>query len=58
MQQSDIKRILTKDYGWPDDFRQEEWGNNYKRVWEEARIREADRVEHGTGAWASVERNH
>lgn len=52
-----MKRILEEDYGWPQNFRREDWGNDCERVWEEARIREADRIEYGTGAWARIGRS-
>lgn len=30
---SEAKRILTKEFGWPDNFKKEEWGKERERVW-------------------------
>ncbi|KAF8863515.1 hypothetical protein BDZ45DRAFT_722290 [Acephala macrosclerotiorum] len=35
IQHPEVKRILTEEYGWPDNFRREAWAENYERVWYE-----------------------
>jgi hypothetical protein len=31
-----VREILVEKYGWPDDFRQEDWARDAEGVWNKA----------------------
>jgi len=33
MKYSDAKQILVGRFGWPDDFKEEQWAREHPRVW-------------------------
>jgi hypothetical protein len=35
----EAKRILIKEFGWPDNFKKEEWGKERERIWWEIKNR-------------------
>ncbi|CZR66790.1 uncharacterized protein PAC_16691 [Phialocephala subalpina] len=38
----EVKKILIEAYGWPDDFRQEDWARDMEEVWDTAIRRATD----------------
>lgn len=44
----EVRRRLIEEYGWPDDFRDEDWARDKASVWEEANV--LDREEPDLGA--------
>ncbi|KAH9216813.1 hypothetical protein DL95DRAFT_522518 [Leptodontidium sp. 2 PMI_412] len=42
----EAKKILTERYGWPDDFRQEDWARDAEEIWGQIQRDVWDKIQH------------